>query len=97
MILEIAFGILLGYLLIISLPHILDFLVSMLSIRNFFIATTIIGYAVFFLEFKESKLISLTGGLFGLFSLGICEYLSDSKEDEERSLFGFFRWIKKHL
>ena len=98
MIIEIAVGILLGYLLIKSFPYVLFLLVKMWEYkwRIFFPLLTAYSYFVFFLTDKEEFALKMSAGGVGLISMFISAYLLESHEDEgeQKSIKGFFKALR---
>lgn len=100
LIIQIALGILVGYLLIRFLPVLgvcMSWLWS-LKYKIFFAISTIVAYGIFFMigineGFKSPEVLS--AGLIGLFSLFMSLYLFDDQEDENRSIKGFVSWFRK--
>ena len=96
MIIEIALGILFGYLLIMSLPYFIGGLVIFweLKLKVFLVLLAIGGYLIFFLEGRKT-ILALISGSIGLASMFLSLYSFDSDENGKRSLKNFFKWIKK--
>jgi hypothetical protein len=96
MVFEIALGILLGYLLIMSLPYFIYGLVILwnFKLKVFLILLSIGGYLIFFLDGRDSTLALISGAI-GLISLFLALYSFDSEEDSKRSFKNFIKWFKK--
>ena len=91
-IIEIAVGILFGYLLIKFLP-----LIWYWVIRLLFIGGTIFAYFIFFSAYKEDKMLAISFGLGGLVSMLATTYLFNYFEEDEygeKTIKGFFKWLK---
>ena len=96
MIIKIALGILLGYVLIMLLPYIIAGFIGLWNykLKIFLIFLAIGGYPIFFLDGMKSTLALISGSI-GLLSIFLALYTFDSDENGKRSLKGFLKWFKK--